>query len=62
MSPNKLDELKELLGETVQAKGQKELNWLLESIQEKVDKKGQNWVKQNRSALLRQWEYVRSLF
>ncbi len=61
MSPNNGEELKSLLGEEFQTKDQRELNWLLASIREKIEKQGEDWVKKNRIALLRQWEYVRAL-
>ena len=56
-----LEELKSLLGEEFLTKNQHELDLLMKSTQETVKKKGEGWVKRNRGALLRQWEYVRTL-
>ena len=61
MSPNNPEELKALLGDEGLPEKEYELDWLLKWIQEMVEKKGQDWVKRNRPALLRQWEYVRTL-
>lgn len=61
VSPNSLGELETLLGEKFHIEKQNELHWLLKSNQEVVKKKGEDWVKQNRAALLRQWEYVWTL-
>ena len=60
-TPANLEELKSLLGEGCPTETQNELDWLLKSTQEMVKRKGEDWVKKNRVALLRQWEYVRSL-
>ena len=60
-TPANLEELKTLVGEEGLPRSQKELNWLLKLTQEMVKKKGEDWVKKNRIALLRQWEYVRTL-
>jgi hypothetical protein len=56
-----LEELKSLLGEEFLTQNQHELDLLMKSTQETVKKKGEGWVKKNRGALLRQWEYVRTL-
>jgi hypothetical protein len=56
-----LEELKSLLGEEFLTENQHELDLLIKSTQETVKKKGEGWVKKNRGALLRQWEYVRTL-
>ncbi len=61
MSPNNPEELKALLGDEGLPEKEYELDWLLKWIQEMVEKKGKDWVKRNRTALLRQWEYVRTL-
>jgi hypothetical protein len=61
MSPNNLEELKALLGDEGLPEKESELDWLLKWTQEMVEKKGKDWVKRNRTALLRQWEYVRTL-
>jgi hypothetical protein len=61
MSPNNPEELKALLGDEGLPEKEYELNWLLKWTQEMVEKKGNDWVKRNRSALLRQWEYIRTL-
>jgi hypothetical protein len=45
MSPSNLEELKALLGDEGLPEKESELDW----------------VKRNRTALLRQWEYVRTL-
>ncbi len=59
--PATLDELKKLFGENFRTKNQNELDWILRFTQEKVRKNGEDWVKNHRVALLRQWEYVKSL-
>ncbi len=59
--PATLEDLKSLLGNNFQAKNQNELDWILRFTQEKVRKNGEDWVKNHRIALLRQWEYVKSL-
>ncbi len=61
MSPNNPEELKALLGDEGLPEKEYELDWLLKWTQEMVEKKGNDWVKRNRSALLRQWEYIRTL-
>ncbi len=61
MSPNNPEELKALLGDEGLPEKESQLNWLLKWTQEMVEKKGEDWVKRNRTALLRQWEYVRIL-
>jgi hypothetical protein len=60
-TPANLEELKSLLGEEYPTENQNELDWLLKSTQEMVKKNGEDWVKKNRVALLRQWEYVKAL-
>jgi hypothetical protein len=61
MIPNNPEELKALLGEDCLPEKEYELDWLIKWTQEMVQKKGEDWVKSNRTALLRQWEYVRTL-
>ena len=61
MIPNNPEEFQSLLGEDFLPERKKELDWLLKWTQEMVEKKGKDWVKRNRAALLRQWEYVRTL-
>jgi len=61
MIPSNPEELQSLLGEGCIPKRKKELDWLLRWTQEMVEKKGEDWVKRNRAALLRQWEYMRTL-
>ena len=61
MVPNNPEELKALLGDEGLPEKESELDWLLKWTQEMVGKKGEDWVKKNRSALLRQWDYVRTL-
>ena len=59
--PSNLEELKTLLGEEGLPKKKDELDWLLKWSHDMVEKKGADWVKKNRFALLRQWEYIRNL-
>lgn len=59
--PATLEELKRLLGDDFRTKNQTELEWILRFTQEKVRKNGEDWVRNHRVALLRQWEYVKSL-
>ncbi len=59
--PTTLEELKRLLGDDFRTKNQNELEWILRFTQEKVRKNGEDWVKNHRVTLLRQWEYVKSL-
>lgn len=59
--PATLEELKRLFGDGFRTKNQNELEWILRFTQEQVRKKGEDWVKNHRVALLRQWEYVKSL-
>ncbi len=61
MAPDTLEGLKDLLGENHLPKTEKELNWLFQIIQDAIRRNGLDWVKQNREALLRQWEYCSSL-
>ena len=61
MAPDTLEGLKDLLGENHLPKTEKELNWLLQIIQDAIRRNGLDWVKENREAVIRQWEYCASL-
>ncbi len=55
------EELRALLGDEGLPEKESQLDWLLKWTQEIVEKKGEDWVRKNRAALVRQWEYVRTL-
>ncbi len=61
MKPETLEELKDLIGEKNLPKKQKELDWLSKYAQETVQKKGEDWLKNNLDTFLRQWQYVSTL-
>ncbi len=61
MSPDVLEGVKTLIGETNLPKTAKELDWFVNIIQDAIKRNGADWVRQNREALLRQWEYYAAL-
>ncbi len=61
MSPDALEGLKTLIGERNLPKTSKELDFFAAIINDAVKRNGADWVKRNREALLRQWDYCASL-
>ncbi len=61
MSPDYLEDLKTLVGEKYLPKTNKEMDFFAKIIQDAVNRNGEEWVKQNREALVRQWEYCAAL-
>ncbi len=61
MSPDILEGLKNLIGEKNLPKTARELDFLADVINDAVKRNGTDWVKKNREALLRQWEYCAAL-
>jgi hypothetical protein len=58
MAELSLEEVKALLGKQKITGSENELKMLCVRIRELVEMNGENWVRQNREQLLKQWEYV----
>ncbi len=58
MFPQTVEELRDLIGEANIPKRQREIDALMKMTQEVIEKRGLDYLKKNKAAFLRQWEYV----